>query len=86
MELNDIWLSIFQNLDKLLADLEQVEVTIAGAKSQFYQVSIKIIGYICNIDGCHLNILKVLKILDWSECINTTSSCIFMGICIYYYI
>ena len=53
-----------QNLDKVLADLEQAKVTIAGAISQFCQAGIKIIGYICNADGCHPDISKVLKILD----------------------
>lgn len=41
-----------QNLDKVLADLEQVRVTIVGGKSQFCQASIKIVEYICNADGC----------------------------------
>lgn len=40
-----------QNLDKVLADLKQVEVTIIRVKSQFYQANIKIIGYIYNADG-----------------------------------
>ncbi len=48
-----------QNLDKVLADLEQMGVTIAIAKSQFCQASIKIVEYICNIDDHHLDTSKV---------------------------
>ena len=53
-----------QNLDKVLADLKQAGVTIAGAKSQFCQAGLKIVGFICDADGCHPNTAKVLKILD----------------------
>lgn len=48
-----------QNLDKVLADLKQVGVIIAEAKSQFCQAGIKIVGYICNADGRHLDTSKV---------------------------
>ena len=53
-----------QNLNKLLTDLEQVDITIAGAKFQFCQAGLKIVSYICDVDGCHLETSKVLKILD----------------------
>lgn len=53
-----------QNLKKILADLEQVRVTIIGAKFQFCQASIEIVGYICDVNGCHLDTSKILKILD----------------------
>ena len=52
------------NLDKVLIDLQRVGVTIFEAKSQFCQVSIKIVGYICNINSRYLNTSKFLKILD----------------------
>ena len=73
-----------QNLDKVLADLERAEVTIAGAKSQFCRAGIKILGYICDVDGRHPDTSKVLKILDWLECTNTTSARAFLGVCVYY--
>ena len=73
-----------QNLDKILADLEQAGVTIAGAKSQFCQADINIIGYICDTDSRHPNTSKVLKILDWPECTNITSARAFLGVCVYY--
>ncbi len=73
-----------QNLNKVLADLERADVTIAGAKSQFCRVGLKIMGYICDADGRHPDTSKVLKILDWPKCTDVTSARAFMGICVYY--
>lgn len=73
-----------QNLDKVLADLERVGVTIARGKSQFCRVGIKIVGYICDVDGRHPDTSKVLKILDWPKCTNATSARAFIGVCVYY--
>ena len=73
-----------QNLDQILADLEKAGVTISRVKSQFCQADIKIVGYICDVDGHHLDTSKALKILDWSECTDTTSALAFLGICVYY--
>ena len=73
-----------QNLDKVLADLERAGVTITGAKSQFCRAGIKIVEYICDANGRHLDTSKVLKILDWPECTNITSARVFMGVCVYY--
>ena len=44
-------------------DLTQVRavVIIAGAKSQFCQAGIKIVGYICDANGRHPDTFKVLK-------------------------
>ena len=73
-----------QNLGKVLADLERAGVTIAGAKSQFCQAGLKIVGYICDADGRHPDTSKVLKILDWPECTDDTFARMFMGVCVYY--
>ena len=75
-----------KNLNKVLADLEQAEVNIAGAKSQFCQADIKIVGYICDADGHHPDTSKVLKIWDWTECTDATSACAFIRVCVYYQI
>ena len=75
-----------ENFDKVLVDLERAGVTIARAKSQFYQASIKIVGYICNTDGCYQYTSKILKILDWLEYSDTTLARVFLEIYIYYQI
>lgn len=54
-----------QNLDQRLSNIvKNIEVTISKVKSQFCQVNIKIIKYICNLNSCYSNICKILKILD----------------------
>lgn len=53
-----------QNRDKVLAHLDLVEVTIAEVKSQFCWTSIKIEGYIWDVDGHQPDTSKVIKILD----------------------
>ena len=73
-------------MDKVLANLEQARVTIARTKSQLYQACIKIVRYICNADGRHLDTSKVLKILDRPKYTDTTSARAFLGIYIYYQI
>ena len=73
-----------QNLDKLLANLEQGKITIVRAKSQFGQAGIKIVEYICDANSCHPDISKVLKILDWPKCTNTTSAWPSLGVRVYY--
>ncbi len=75
-----------QNLDKVLADLERAGVTIARAESQFCRASIKIVEYICDANSRHPDTSKVLKILDWPRCTDTTSARAFMGVCVYYQI
>lgn len=70
-------------MDKVLADLEQASIIIAGAKSQFYHARLKIIGYICNANGYHLDTSKILKILNWLDCTNVTFAHVFIEVCIY---
>ncbi len=73
-----------QSLDAVLADLERTGITIAGAKSQFCCSGIKIVGFICDSEGRHLNTSKVLKFFDWPECVNVTIARAFIDVCVYY--
>ena len=86
LEIRRYVLKHIQNLDKILADLERAAVIIARGKSQFCRVGIKIVGYICDVDGCHPDTSKVLKILDWPECTDVTSTCTFIQVCVNYHI
>ncbi len=76
-------LKYIQNLDKFLTDLERAGITIAGAKSQFCCIGIKIVGYIYDANSRYPDISKVLKILDWPECTDITSARGFLGVCVY---
>lgn len=77
-------LKYIQNLNKVFTNLKAADITIAGAKSQFYQAGMKIVGYICNATSHHPNTSKVLKIFDLPKYTNITSTCALTGICIYY--
>ena len=59
-------------------------MTIALLKSQFYVPIIKIVGYICNINRCHLEKAKVIKILDWSLYVSQKEARSFLGVMVYY--
>lgn len=75
-----------QNLNKILANLEQAGIKIAGTKSQFCQAGHKIVSFISNVNGCYLDILKILKILDWPKWINILFVYAFIGVYVYYWI
>ena len=64
--------------------MERAGITIARAKSQFYCSRIKIEGYICDSEGRYPDTSKVLKILDWPECVDVTIARAFIGVCVYY--
>lgn len=57
-------LNYIKKLDKVFADLEIAKNTIAKEKSQFCQLDIKILRYICDVDDRHPDNSKMLKILN----------------------
>lgn len=59
---------------------------IISAKFQFCYTKFKIINYICNANGHHPDISKILKILNWLKCTNVTFIYVFIGVYIYYQI
>ena len=44
------------------------------------------VDYICDIKERHLNIAKVIKILDWPELTDLTGTLAFLSVCVYYQI
>lgn len=53
-----------QKLDRTLFNLETAGLTISPLKSQFCVPAIKVVGYVCDIEGRHPETAKVIKILD----------------------
>ena len=51
-------------LNRILANIERVEIIIAETKSQFYIAGLQIVDYICNINGRHSNNTKVIKVFN----------------------
>ena len=73
-----------QNLDVVLADIKQAGATVSGEKSQFCMRSLKVVGFVCDINGRHLDAAKVIKIVDWPDLVDTTGARAFLGVCVYY--
>jgi hypothetical protein len=73
-----------QNVDKTLCAIERAGATVSGAKTQWCQAGVRIVGFVCDKDGRHPESHKVAKILDWPECQNPTEMKGFLGLCGYY--
>ena len=53
-----------KNLNAIFANMENINITIFEAKSQFCYIKIKILEFIFNLNSCYSDISKILKILD----------------------
>jgi len=73
-----------QWLDGILADLERAGYTISGAKSQFYIAGIRVVGYLCDIEGRYPDTAKIIKILKWLYYDSITEARVFLGVCVYF--
>jgi len=71
-------------LDKILADIKRTGGTISGKNSEFLQKQIKIVAYVCRIDGRTPEEIKIRKIMSWPECVDLTDVRAFLGLCVYY--
>ena len=71
------------NLDKTLDRIERAGAVI-GPKSQFCYNGMNVVGFVCGSGGRGPASTKVLKIVDWQPCENTTEAKAFLGICVYY--
>jgi hypothetical protein len=73
-----------QRLDRVLYSLELAGLTVAPGKSQFAVPAIKVVGYICDIEGRHPATAKVIKILEWPVPSDLREARSFIGIVVYY--
>ncbi len=69
-----------------LANIERVEKTVSRKKSQFCCFEIKIIDFICDNQKKYSETIKIIKILNWSFCIDLQETRSFFEICVYYHI
>lgn len=74
------------SLDKILADVECAVGTISDAKSEFLKERIKIVAYVCGMEGRAPEEKKIMKITSWPACKNLTDVRAFLGLCVYYWI
>ena len=87
--LSSIWQYVYkhlQSLDQSLFSLEVAGVTITPLKSQFCMPVIKVVGFICNFEGQHLEKTKIIKILNWPPCVNAHEAWSFIEVVVYYYV
>ena len=77
---------VFEHIQMLDVTLERLERAGAriGAKSQFCHNGMNIVGFICGYNGRSLASAKIVKIIEWPPCQNTTEAKAFMRICVYY--
>jgi hypothetical protein len=57
-------LEYIQNINKTLCEIKRAGVIVSGAKTQWCKPGVKIIGFMCNLEGRYLESSKVVKILD----------------------
>ena len=74
------------NLEKTLWFLELTGATIAAKKSQFVMAGLKIVGWVCDYDGQHLDKVKIAKILNWPVPVNIPELHGFVGLTVYFWV
>lgn len=72
--------------EKILTRLEEVHLTLSGAKSMFGVEEIMVVGHMCGAYGRKPSMEKVDAIQRMKECANTTEVRRFLGACIFYHI
>jgi len=72
------------SIDKVMADIERAGGTISEAKSEFLREQLKIVVYVCGMDGRSPEETKTRKITNWSPCIDLSDISAFLRLCVYY--
>jgi len=72
------------SIDKVMADIERAGGTISGANSEFLIQQLKIVVYVCGMDGRFPEGTKTRKITNWPPCIDLSDVRAFLGLCVYY--
>jgi hypothetical protein len=71
-------------MDGVLTNLERIEYTILGAKSQFCMLRFRVIRFVCDALERYSDIFKVIKIMKWPSPNNITEAKIFIRVIVYY--
>src|SRR5215471_8031862 len=80
---------IFEHLQQLnhtLVSIELAGARISGAKSQWCQSRIIVVGFVCDYDGRKPETAKIAQIVNWPPCANITEARAFIEVCVYYQI
>ena len=75
------------NCEAILSRLEEVHLTLSGAKTTFGVQEVLIVGHLCSPEGQRPSPAKVEAIQKMKEsCISTTEVRRFLGACVFYLI
>ena len=74
-----------QWLNHVLINVQRANCIIFEKKSQFCCAKIKIIEFVYDENKKHSDIAKIIKIVEWSSCINIKKMRKFVKICVYYW-
>ena len=58
--------------------------TIAAEKSQFIMARLKIVGWVYNYNGQHLDKVKITKVLNWPVPVNIPKLYRFIRLAVYF--
>jgi len=67
-----------------MADIERAGGTISVAKSEFLMEQLKIVSYVCGMDGRSRQETKTRKINNCPSCIDLSNVRAFLGLYVYY--
>ena len=68
----------------MLISIKLSDAKLNEEKSYFSLLKIVIVGYVCDYDGRHPEIIKIIKIIEWPPCMNITEARAFIKVYIYY--
>ena len=72
------------NLELTLWLLELAGCVISAEKSEFCMSGVKMVGWVCNYDGRHMDQKKVAKVLDWPIPMTNQELHGFVGLAVYF--
>jgi len=72
------------SIDKVMADIERAGGTTLGAKNEFLREQLKIVAYVCGMNGRSPKVTKTRKITNCPPCIDLSDVRAILELCVYY--
>ena len=72
------------SLNIMLVYYELVGAIMFRVKSEFFITELKMVTFMCRIEGRHPDAVKVDKVVKWGPCTDLTNVRAFIGLCVYY--
>ena len=68
----------------ILVYCELAGATISRVKSEFLMSELKMVAFMCSMNGRRPDPVKVDKVVKWGPCTDLTNARAFIGLCVYY--